>query len=91
MKVARISEPTEQKYLPEAVERPPVQVEAAVRVFRLAIVVFTHTVQLTNIDSTNLSLDTPLNDVLAETEKKCVRRSLHFAWSRVALSPPTSS
>jgi hypothetical protein len=69
--------------LSEVVERPLVQVEVAVPVFRLAIAVFTHSLQLTNIDSTNLCFNTLLNDVLAETEKKWLQRALHFAWSRV--------
>ena len=56
----------------EAVERPSVQVQVAVRtpILRFAIIVLTSTSKFTDVDSTNVVLDTPFNDVFGETVEK---------------------
>ncbi len=84
------------EYLPEAVERPPVQVKIAVptTILRLPMVGFTHSFQVTNIELTNLFLDTPFNDVLGETVEKvsttlrpfCVQSSRTLTTAVITLS-----
>ena len=53
----------------KAVKRPAVQVKIAVPppIFRFSVFVFTHAVQVTDVDAANRFLDTLFNDVLGET------------------------
>ena len=56
----------------ETVERPAVQVEVAVPtpILRVAVLVLADAFQVTDVDATNISLHTPLDDVFGETVEK---------------------